>query len=124
MINEQSFDKLDTEKTFHDLIHAKAIELFHLCDEEQKGFIIKTDMMRIQAFIGLTEKELEDVFDSFDQSNNGYITFQQFINGFNHYNNTSYNTEKNNELFNKENVEDKIFEETLASLGAQNPSDT
>ncbi len=118
-MNEDSFDRLDPDRSFQELIHEKAIELFQICDEEQKGFIIKTDIHRIQTFIGLTPEELEDVFDSFDQSNNGYITFEQFINGFNSYHGVSHKIEITDDSMVRENAEDTIFEETLMSLGAQ-----
>jgi Ca2+-binding EF-hand superfamily protein len=119
MIDEDNFDNLNDEKTFQQLIHAKAIELFQICDNELKGFIIKTDMQRIQEFIGLTRDELEDVFDSFDLNNNGYITFEQFINGFYSYHGAAVKSEKAEDSMSKETNEDALFEETLASLGAQ-----
>lgn len=64
------------------LAKQKSHELFALCDTEEKGFITKRDMQKLQTEIGLDPEQLEAVFDSLDDDKNGYLTLEEFTSGF------------------------------------------
>lgn len=60
----------------------KAHELFTVCDTEEKGFITKRDMQRLQNELPLSPDQLEHVFDSLDDDGNGFLTLEEFTDGF------------------------------------------
>ncbi|XP_059366453.1 EF-hand calcium-binding domain-containing protein 4B-like [Carassius carassius] len=60
----------------------KIEDFFQICDSEEMGFITRTDMTRLHKKLPLTTEELENVFDSLDLDNNGYLTLEEFSSGF------------------------------------------
>uniref|UniRef100_A0A674BIC4 Calcium release activated channel regulator 2A n=1 Tax=Salmo trutta TaxID=8032 RepID=A0A674BIC4_SALTR len=63
----------------------KTKEFFQTCDVEGKGFITRTDMRRLHRELPLTAEELENVFDSLDTDQNGYLTLEVFSSGFSEF---------------------------------------
>ncbi|XP_060566027.1 EF-hand calcium-binding domain-containing protein 4B-like isoform X4 [Ruditapes philippinarum] len=85
MLSRESFDLPETapsEEEMHLLMTEKAHELFKVCDIELKGFITKRDMQRLQNELPLSPEQLEHVFDSLDDDGNGFLTLEEFTDGF------------------------------------------
>uniref|UniRef100_A0A8C9VHK6 Calcium release activated channel regulator 2A n=1 Tax=Scleropages formosus TaxID=113540 RepID=A0A8C9VHK6_SCLFO len=61
---------------------AKTQEFFQICDTENKGFVARRDMQRLNGELPLTPEELENVFDSLDADGNGFLTLEEFSSGF------------------------------------------
>jgi len=64
------------------LMNEKAAAIFQLCDRENKGFLTKGDMLRLETELPLTAEQLEEVFDSLDGDGNGFLTKFEFASGF------------------------------------------
>ncbi|XP_064627619.1 EF-hand calcium-binding domain-containing protein 4B-like isoform X4 [Lineus longissimus] len=79
---DQQFDGNATSMDIEELMVAKAHELFAICDQENKGFITKRDMQRLQSELPLNPDQLESVFDSLDDDGNGFLTLEEFTGGF------------------------------------------
>ncbi|XP_043980428.1 EF-hand calcium-binding domain-containing protein 4B isoform X1 [Gambusia affinis] len=60
----------------------KTHEFFQMCDTENKGFITRRDMQRLNGELPLSSDELENVFDSLDSDGNGFLTLEEFSSGF------------------------------------------
>ena len=69
---------------FEILLEQKAADLFAICDQEDKGFVTKRDMQRLRDELqqALSPEQLENVFDALDQDHNGYLTLEEFTEGF------------------------------------------
>ncbi|CAB1423758.1 unnamed protein product [Pleuronectes platessa] len=65
--------------------HEKTHEFFQMCDVENKGFITRRDMQRLNGELPLSAEELENVFDSLDSDGNGFLTLDEFSSGFSQF---------------------------------------
>ncbi|XP_064600341.1 EF-hand calcium-binding domain-containing protein 4B-like isoform X2 [Liolophura sinensis] len=82
MYEVQYGDAEPTAEDIQDMMVQKAHELFSVCDTEKKGFITKRDMQRLQQELPLQPEQLEAVFDALDDDKNGYLTLEEFTEGF------------------------------------------
>uniref|UniRef100_UPI003AAA796D EF-hand calcium-binding domain-containing protein 4B n=1 Tax=Centroberyx gerrardi TaxID=166262 RepID=UPI003AAA796D len=69
----------------HNTILEKTHEFFQICDIEDKGFITRRDMQRLNGELPLSADELENVFDTLDSDGNGYLTLGEFSSGFSEF---------------------------------------
>lgn len=60
----------------------KAQEIFLLIDQENKGFITKNDLFQLESELPQTLEQLEDVFNNLDLHGKGYLTLDEFTEGF------------------------------------------
>ena len=79
---EMVFESKTLPPGFEVLLEQKAADLFAICDQEDKGFVTKRDMQRLKDELPLGPDQLENVFDALDQDHNGYLTLEEFTNGF------------------------------------------
>ena len=78
----------------------KAIELFNLCDADQKGYVTKFDFAKLTSELGLTNEQVAEIFNQLDDDNNGFISLNEFIDGFSSFvpdDTTMDNNEQTNE---------------------------
>lgn len=112
-----------------EMMSQKAHELFELCDKEQKGFITKRDMQRLQSELPLSPDQLEAVFDSLDDDRNGFLTLEEFTGGFGSFLGLNPSEGVHEEEEGDANVyeelddaveEDRQFHQMMSNLGAAN----
>ena len=77
------FEPLGNE--IENLISEKSVELFEICDKEKNGFIVKRDIIRLRDELSVESEQLEDVFDSLDVNQNGFLTLNEFKGKFNFF---------------------------------------
>nr|KAG5706468.1 hypothetical protein BaRGS_032861 [Batillaria attramentaria] len=83
MIQQESVDLTEpSQAVMEQMMVAKATELFKVCDTEEKGFITKRDMQRLRNELPVSPDQLEIVFDSLDVDKNGFLTLEEFTEGF------------------------------------------
>ncbi len=82
---EMIFERRPVPNGLEVLLEQKAADLFAICDQEDKGFVTKRDMQRMRDKLALDPDQLENVFDALDQDHNGYLTLEEFTQGFEAY---------------------------------------
>ncbi|XP_003967247.2 ras and EF-hand domain-containing protein homolog isoform X1 [Takifugu rubripes] len=80
--NSEASDTSETKDVGRNTVQEKTLEFFQMCDMENKGFITRRDMQRLNGGLPLSAEELENVFDTLDSDSNGFLTLQEFSSGF------------------------------------------
>lgn len=83
----------DSDTNHNALDYTQGHQLFDLCDREQKGYIVKSDLERLAGEFQLTEEQLGDLFHSLDVDGNGCLTLEEFVAGFGKFLDTSEQNE-------------------------------
>uniref|UniRef100_A0AAV2L4M9 EF-hand domain-containing protein n=1 Tax=Knipowitschia caucasica TaxID=637954 RepID=A0AAV2L4M9_KNICA len=83
--SQASRDEGDWTKNGEAMGQNTILEFFQVCDSENKGFITRRDMQRLNAELPLTPEDLENVFDSLDADHNGFLTLEEFSTGFSEF---------------------------------------
>ncbi|XP_053175930.1 EF-hand calcium-binding domain-containing protein 4B [Scomber japonicus] len=82
---ESDWRKTENGDVRQNTILEKTHEFFQLGDIENKGFITRRDMQRLNGELPLSAEELENVFDTLDSDSNGYLTLDEFSSGFSEF---------------------------------------
>lgn len=65
-----------------DALTEKIIELFHFCDVENKGYVVKADLYRLKDELGLDERDVDYAFDQLDTNQDSFLSMEEFTTGF------------------------------------------
>ncbi|XP_062896110.1 EF-hand calcium-binding domain-containing protein 4B-like, partial [Mobula hypostoma] len=66
-------------------IMEKVHEFFQECGGDERGFITREDMKKLQEKFPFSSEELETVFDKLDNDNKGILTPEQLTTGLSHF---------------------------------------
>nr|CAB3265447.1 ras and EF-hand domain-containing protein homolog [Phallusia mammillata] len=105
-----------------DAVLHKAKELFSVCDKEGKGYINKVDMQHLNGTLPLNGKQLEEVFDSLDNDGNGFLTFEEFSDGFGGFlrlhsqSESTHDTESSDNFANDETYSTSVVEDDSENI--------
>ncbi len=124
LITTQAANSLTDQANVRQLLETRSIELFKMCDLENKGFINKKDMHRMVSIEpGMTPEVLEEVFESLDTDHNGFLTLEEFTFGFtslfmptNQIEEPLPNNDTKSHIIDEEEDEN-AFKETMENLG-------
>ena len=90
----------------------KAVELFNACDINNRGYVSLYDLKQLTNKLDLSETQISDIFRQLDDDDNGFITLNEFVNGFSHFmdaTSENNNHSKESPRLRKEQSMDEIY---------------
>ena len=88
----------------------KAIELFNACDVNKRGYVSLYDLKRLTSALDLSENQISDIFKQLDEDGNGFITLNEFVNGFSHFV-VNLSLQNNNETYENDLIKPSLKKE-------------
>ena len=65
-----------------DALTEKIEELFHFCDVEKKGHVVRADLYRLRDELGLEFADIDNAFDQLDTNGDSFLSMEEFTTGF------------------------------------------
>jgi len=75
-------DHTRIEEETKDALTEKIIEMFHICDAENKGHVIKEDLYRLKDELGLDDADIDNAFEQLDTNRDTFLSMEEFTAGF------------------------------------------
>ncbi|ELT94783.1 hypothetical protein CAPTEDRAFT_66010, partial [Capitella teleta] len=57
-------------------------QIFDYCDSDKRGFIGKHDLRKFCSSMSLNEEDFNDIYCDLDRDQDGWISKNDFVNGF------------------------------------------
>ena len=75
-------DRTKIGEETRDALTEKIVELFHFCDVENKGYVVKEDLYRLRDELGLEFSDIDHAFEQLDTNKDSYLSMDEFTTGF------------------------------------------
>lgn len=79
---DNSYRKIRANEETKDVLTEKITELFHFCDTENKGYVVKDDLYKLQDELGLDESDIDYAFEQLDTNHDNFLSMEEFTTGF------------------------------------------
>lgn len=89
----------------------KAVELFNACDINKRGKVSLYDLKQLTSVLDLSEDQISAIFNRLDDDKNGFITLDEFVNGFSHFTGDVMSANENNNFENEANISHRLCKE-------------
>ena len=75
-------DHTRIEEDTRDALKEKIVELFHFCDVENKGYVVRANLYRLRDELGLEFSDIDNAFDQLDTNRDTFLSMEEFTTGF------------------------------------------
>ena len=98
--------------------YEKINQLFTLCDTDDKGYVTKLDLNNLTTELGLSKEQIEDIFMKLDFDGDGFISLEEFIDGFSTFMETDTQTPEDltNDSTTDNSFDEKYFTDSRTSF--------